>query len=392
MNINAVNVYKVNLPFKFTFSHFQKDARAADNIVVEILAHDQGLKGYGEGGPRPYVTGETQESAIRGVKSLCLNKLFPWHLEDVSQIWNFAYSATGAKNYNSALCALEMALLDLLARKENRNIVNYLPEDHSTHEVRYGGTVPMADRETVMPICEILKRFDIRHVRLKMGGNRAQNRRALEAIHQVMDPECDLRVDVNGGWDLEMAKEHTALIESYGVSVLEQPLMPEDPNWRELADILRPRKVKLMADESVCSMEDLEKALSDGHFDVINIRLSKCGGFSNSLRMINRIRTAGLGYQVGCQLGESGILSAAGRALCSISPDALYCDGSYDPFLLRENLTTKHVTFNHGGKAAPLKGPGLGVTVDQEKLRRFSNHFVTIEAPRSSLPGNARPS
>ena len=381
MNISAVNVYKVNLPFKFTFSHSQKDARAADNIVVEILAYERGLKGYGEGGPRPYVTGETQESAIRGVRFLCLNKLFPWHLEDVSQIWNFVDSATGAKNHNSALCALEMALLDLLARKENRNILDYLSEDHSTHEVRYGGTVPMADEEMVVLICQIVRRFDIRHVRLKMGRDRAQNRRALEAIRQVTDPRCDLRVDVNGGWGLDMAKQHTALIESYGVSVLEQPLMPEDPNWRQLADILRARKVKLMADESVCSMEDLEKAVSEGYFDVINVRLSKCGGFSNSLRMIDRIRTAGLRYQVGCQLGESGILSAAGRALCSISPDAIYCDGSYDPFLLRENLTTEHVTFNHGGKAAPLKGPGLGITVDQEKLRRFSDHFVTIQRP-----------
>ncbi|MBW1675257.1 MAG: hypothetical protein JRF30_02225 [Deltaproteobacteria bacterium] len=381
MKINAINVYRVNLPFKFTFSHSQKDARAADNIVVEILTCEQGLKGYGEGGPRPYVTGETQESAIRGVRFLCLNKLFPWDLDDVSQIWNFVYSATGEKNHNSALCALEMALLDLLARKENRNILDYLPGDHFTHEVRYGGTVPMADQEMVMLICQMLRRLDIRDVRLKMGGDGEQNRRGLEAIRQVMDRGCDLRVDVNGAWDLDMAKQHIALLESYGVSVLEQPLTPEDPNWRKLANILRARNVKLMADESVCSMEDLEKAVSEGHFDMINVRLSKCGGFSNSLKMINRIRATGLRYQVGCQLGESGILSAAGRALCAISPDALYCDGSYDPFLLRENLTTEHVTFNHGGKAAPLKGPGLGITVNLENLRQFSDHFITIQRP-----------
>jgi len=381
MKINAINVYKVNLPFKFTFSHSQKDARAADNIVVEILTYEQGLKGYGEGGPRPYVTGETQESAIRGVRFLCLNKLFPWNLDDVSQIWNFVYSATGEKNHNSALCALEMALLDLLARKENRNILDYLPRDYFTHEVRYGATVPIADQDTVFTICEVMRELDIKHVRLKMGRAFEQNRRALEAIRQVMDRGCDLRVDVNGAWDLDMAKQHVALLESYGVSVLEQPLMPEDPNWRKLANILRARNVKLMADESVCSMEDLEKAISEGHFDVINVRLSKCGGFSNSLKMINRIRATGLRYQVGCQLGESGILSAAGRALCAISPDAMYCDGSYDLFLLRENLTTEHVTFNHGGKAAPLKGPSLGITVNLENLRRFSDHFITIQRP-----------
>ncbi len=381
MNINAINVYKVNLPLKLTFSHSQKNARSVDNIVVEIVTYEQGLKGYGEGAPRPYVTGETQESAIRDVRLLSLNKLFPWDLDDVSQIWNFVDSATGEKHHNSALCAVEMGLLDLLARKENRNILDYLSADHFTHEVQYGGTVPVADQEAVDLICQMLRGFCISNARLKMGRDREQNRRALKAIRQVMDRGCDLRVDVNGAWDLDMAKQHLPLLESYEVSVLEQPLMPEDPNWRELADILKTRDVKLMADESVCSLEDLEKAISEGHFDLIHVRLSKCGGFSNTLKMIERIRTAGLNYQVGCQLGESGILSAAGRALCAISSDALYCDGSYDAFLLRENLTTEHVTFSHGGKAGPLKGPGLGITVNRENLKQFSDYFITIHSP-----------
>jgi muconate cycloisomerase len=214
-----------------------------------------------------------------------------------------------------------------------------------------------------------------------MGRDLGQNRASLKTARQVMDGGCELRVDVNGAWDLDMAKEHLPLLVSHGVSVLEQPLMPEDPNWRELADILRTRGVKLMADESVCSMEDLNKAMTEGYFDLINVRLSKCGGFSNSLKMIERIRDTGLTYQVGCQLGESGILSAAGRALCAISSDALYYDGSYDAFLLEGNLTTEHVTFGHGGKAIPLKEPGLGITVDKTSLDRFSDYVTTIERP-----------
>jgi muconate cycloisomerase len=111
------------------------------------------------------------------------------------------------------------------------------------------------------------------------------------------------------------------------------------------------------------------------------VRLSKCGGFFNSLKIIQRIRAAGLNFQVGCQLGESGILSAAGRALCAISSDALYFDGSYDAFLLEENLTTEHVTFNQGGRAVPIEGPGLGIQVDLENLKRFSDDPVAIQRP-----------
>jgi len=227
----------------------------------------------------------------------------------------------------------------------------------------------------------MLRAFHITDVRLKMGGDFEQNRGALEVVRQVFGLDCDLRVDVNGGWNLTQAKQHLPLLESFGVSILEQPLPPDDPAWGDLAAIQKTNNLRLMADESVCSMQDMEKAIADGHFDVINVRLSKCGGFSNSLKIIERTRAAGLNYQIGCQLGESGILSAAGRALCAVSSDALYCDGSYDAFLLQENLTTEHMTFSHGGKAAPLKGPGLGITVDAENLRRFSEYFITIQKP-----------
>jgi muconate cycloisomerase len=140
-----------------------------------------------------------------------------------------------------------------------------------------------------------------------------------------------------------------------------------------------PKNLRLMADESVCSTADMEDAIAEGYFDIINVRLSKCGGFHSSLKIIARIRNAGLHYQVGCQLGESGILSAAGRALCAVSSDALYCDGSYDAFLLQDNISTEHLTFNHAGRAAPLKGPGLGITVNRESLNRFSDSFVTTK-------------
>jgi len=379
MKISSINVHKVTLPFRFTFSHSQKDAQSVDNIVVEILTDERGLTGYGEGGPRPYVTGETQDTAIRAVKLLCLDDRFPWELDHVKQIQAFVESATGTKSHNAALCALEMALLDLLGQKETKNVLHYLPRDYATDNIRYGGAVPIADQNMVLAMCRKIKEFDIADVRLKMGRDFRQNRIGIETLRQVLGMDCDVRVDVNGDWDLTLAKQHLPLLGFHGVSILEQPLPPYDNGWKELLTMAKPKNLKFMADESVCSMEDMEAAISDGHFDVINIRLSKCGGFFNSLQIMQRIRDARLSYQVGCQLGESGILSAAGRALCVASSDALYYDGSYDAFLLKENLTAKHVTFGHGGKAGPLKGHGLGIKVNPENLKRFSDQVVSIE-------------
>jgi muconate cycloisomerase len=77
-------------------------------------------------------------------------------------------------------------------------------------------------------------------------------------------------------------------------------------------------------------------------------------------------------FQIGCQLGESGLLSAAGRALGLVCRDALYYDGSYDAFLLSENLTTENVAFGAGGAGKELPGNGLGVEVDRDRLLNMS--------------------
>ena len=83
-------------------------------------------------------------------------------------------------------------------------------------------------------------------------------------------------------------------------------------------NLLKPCELKaliLMAIESARTLHEVESLVEEGHYNMINVRLSKCGGFRRSLRIIDFLRGKGVPYQVACQLGESGILSAAGRAL-----------------------------------------------------------------------------
>jgi len=83
-------------------------------------------------------------------------------------------------------------------------------------------------------------------------------------------------------------------------------------------------------------------------------------------------------FQIGCQLGESGILSSAGRVLGLLCCDAQYYDGSYDTLLLGDNVTFEDVCFGPGGEAGPLGGPGLGVEVDDKRIRRLCNGASTL--------------
>ena len=127
-----------------------------------------------------------------------------------------------------------------------------------------------------------------------------------------------------------------------------------------------------MLDESLCGYPDAQSAVDHGTADILNVRLSKCGGIFPSLRIIALARRSGLGIQLGCHPGETSLLSAAGRHLASRVAGLRYVEGSYDRHILGANLTRHDVTFGYGGRAQPLSGPGLGVEVDPALLETMT--------------------
>ena len=236
-----------------------------------------------------------------------------------------------------------------------------------------------------MELCELIRKLRINQLRIKMDRDFTRNRESIETVTLAFGDDCDLRIDPNCAWDRHLALKHMPLIKKHNVKIVEEPMMKGDPDFVEFAKIMQTNGVMLMACESAPTVKDVERIIQEGYYQVINIKLSRNGGFRRSLRSIDCIRKNGLSFQIGCTIGESGILSAAGRALCLLCKDAMYYDGSYDQFLLKENITTKHVSFGPGGKAGPLDGPGLGVVINKESLMRLSNgsSSVTISNPLS---------
>ena len=135
-----------------------------------------------------------------------------------------------------------------------------------------------------------------------------------------------------------------------------------------LADVRKQIKTPVMLDESLCGEVDAEKAVKNGWCDLFNLRLSKCGGFIPSLRLAQLAKRHGLSYQLGCQVGETAILSAAGRHFATSGADIRYLEGSYDRPLVWERLSKEDITFRRNGKAPALIGCGLGVAIDPARV------------------------
>jgi len=379
MKIDQINIHKVHLPFSLDFSHSRKKGPSVNNILVEIIADQGKTKGYGEGAPRLYVTGESQESVTHDISDFSRRDSFPWELNDVTQIWAFLDSLPNGKEHNAAICALEISLLDALAKSQHSHIMEFFPKDFSTDMVYYGAAIPVSNKERIVEVCRFIGKMGITKLRLKMGQDFEQNHQAIKSVEQVFGEDLELRVDINGAWDRELALKHIPLMEADKVKVVEQPMMPDDPGIAEFAEAMKNSGTVLMADESACSLEDIKTILKDGHYRMVNVKLSKCGGFRNALLIADHLRQNGISFQIGCQLGESGVLSAAGRVLCLLCGDATYYDGSYDAFLLKDNITAENVSFGSGGKAGPIEGVGLGVDVSVQSLKHLSNNCISLK-------------
>jgi L-Ala-D/L-Glu epimerase len=380
MHLDTVIAHHVKLPFSFDFSHSLRKRSYVNNIIVEIIADQGKIVGHGEGAPRSYVTGESINSAVESIRRFTQHKRFPRELVDISQIWDLVDGITNGKKHNSAVCALETALLDLLGKNQNRYIRDYFSKNFMTDNIHYGAAIPLDSLEKVTDMCRLIKTLKINTLRLKLGKNIEHNKTMLETVRLVFGDDYDLRVDINCGWNNQLAVMHIPLLKEYNVKAIEQPMMPDDPDIADFAHRLQQAGVILMADESACSLEDVQKIVSKNHYKMINIRLSKCGGFRNSLKMIDYLRLNGISFQIGCQLGESGVLSAAGRVLCLLCRDAVYYDGSYDQFLLKKNVTAENVSFDSRGKAGPLNRPGLGVAVNSKDLKTVCCDSIIISS------------
>ncbi len=385
MKIDQVKIHRINLPFLFDFSHSLRKRSHVNNIIVEIIAEQGEIIGFGEGAPRSYVTGESPESTSKSIRYFIQQNTFPRELNDISQIWHFIDDITRGKEQNAAICAIETALLDALGKSQDRYITDYFSKDFIADNIHYGAAIPLDNHQKIMELCRLIKKMKINTLRLKLGKDFEQNKEIVETVDSVFRGDHDLRVDINCAWNRKLAFEHIPLIKKYKIKVVEQPMMPKDPDIADFAGRMQTDGVILMADESACSLVDIKKIAEEGYYKMINVRLSKCGGFRNSLKIIDFLRTQGILFQVGCQLGESGILSAAGRALCLLCRDAVYYDGSYDEFMLKENTTFENVSFEPGGKAGPLNSPGLGVKVDSQRLRNILSYDSEIISISSSI-------
>jgi muconate cycloisomerase len=388
MRVSELTVYHVLIPLRKSVRHASHARTDTDSLVVRCRL-DNGQVGWGEGLPREYVTGETIDTAWQLLQATDLRSQLSgsWSglAEAVQTLDRFQLTRPAADDRdcfgNSVRCAIELSILDAACRAERRPlsaVTALLPETTPVRadydRVRYGAVFTAMSLYAQFRRAFNLRLFGFRAAKVKTGVEGVNDAAMLRRLRFLLGRRFDLRIDANEAWTCQNLEAKLAPLLPYGITSVEQPVPHEQVDG--LAPLRGRVGVPLMLDESLCSLTDGRRAIERGTCDLFNIRISKCGGFLNSLRLASLAHNAGLGYQLGCQVGETGILSAAGRHFATSVANIRYLEGSFDRFLVRERLTVEDITFGYGGMAPALRGDGLGVTVDESAVARVAQREV----------------
>lgn len=383
MRLVRLAAIHARIPLRRDVKHASHARRENDTLLIAATL-DDGTVGWGEALPRPYVTGETIESCFDILRATELSQLS-------GTIANLAAAVTRCRELrlptrpagtrecfgNAVQCAVELAVLDAVTRAEGvpfSRVVEHVPEAtplrRSVPFVRYSVAIMSVRpwKEAASALAYRLYGFE--QCKVKVGVPGQDEPASLRRIRRFAGSQMDIRVDANEAWSPDEVERRVAALKSFGITSVEQPV--PHANVNALANIRPQIGLPLMLDESLCSLEDADRAIEQGLCDLFNIRLSKCGGFINSLLLAAKARDAGLGFQLGCMVGETGILSAAGRHFACSVDGLRYLEGSFDRHLVAERLTREDLTFGKGGLAPALARPGLGVTIDQHAIDRVA--------------------
>ncbi len=369
MRIVSLTAFEIQIPFRLTFRHALA-ARSGGHGILVRAEDDAGNIGFGECVPRSYVTGETPASVLAALQGHLaagyLGRSFASFEALVAGIESTL--TTLPRTEHAAFCALELALLDLAGRGFGKSVGELLGPT-SAEEVEYSGVVSAEGVQAGKQWIQAIRGLGFRRVKFKIGVDEAADLEVLRIARAELGPDCRLRVDANCAWDAETALRRLDALIPFALEAVEQPVRGEDYaglKW------LKPRSpVPVIVDESLASRADADRLISEDGCHGFNLRISKCGGLVNTMALRELAVRAGLRFQLGAQVGETAILSAAGRHFASRSPDLLFAEGSFGTMLLEADIATEGLEFGARGFAPRLVGNGLGITIDPARVAPF---------------------
>ncbi len=362
MKITDIRLGMISVPLRVPFKTALRSVDSVEDVIVEIHT-DSGAIGYGEAPPTGVITGDTTGAIIGAVNDHIKKTLIGRDVDDFEDLMN-ALQGCILKN-TSAKAAVDMALWDLYGQLYH--IPVYKLMGGARKSIVTDITISVNDPDEMVRDAQnaIERGYDC--LKVKVGKEPEKDIARLSAIRQAVPAGTCIRIDANQGWTSKEAVRILNGMQERGLDIefVEQPVPAHDLDG--LKYVTEHSYVPVLADESVFSPADALKIMQMGAADLVNIKLMKCGGLYNALKIVSAAEVYGVECMIGCMLEAKISVNAAVHLACAKKIiTKIDLDG---PVLCKEDPIIGGAVFDE--KLITVSDePGLGIKgIEEGKIR-----------------------
>ena len=362
MKITEVRLGMISVPLRVPFKTALRSVNSVEDVVVEIHT-DTGAVGYGEAPPTGVITGDTTGSIIGAIRDHIAKTIIGRDVDDFEDLM-IALNACIQKN-TSAKAAVDMALWDLYGQLYRVPVYKLM--GGARKSIVTDITISVNDPDEMVRDAQnaIARGYDC--LKVKVGKEPEKDIARLSAIRAAVPKETLIRIDANQGWTPKEAVRILNGMQERGLDIefVEQPVKAHD--FDGLKYVTERSYVPVLADESVFSPQDALTIMQMGAADLVNIKLMKCGGLYNALKIASAAEVYGVECMIGCMLEAKISVNAAVHLACAKQIiTRVDLDGpvlcSEDPILGGAVFNEKDITVSDE--------PGLGIKgIEPGKIR-----------------------
>ena len=362
MKITTVEAIPLAIPYRRPFAFASGKVTAADHVLVRITT-DDGLVGHGEAPPRPYTYGETAASIVAAVRDLFAPVLVgadPFARERIR-----ADLARTVAN-NAARGAIDVALWDLVGQACGQPVHVLL--GHAADDVRVAHMIGLGTpAEMAADAVEMSDEYGVEAFKVKVGRDLGHDLAAVRELRRELGDAVELYADANRGWDADTAIVAARRLDDLGVTMLEEPNPADDVLGRRR--IVRESPIPIVGDESTITLGGVARSLLDGDSQSISVKVARTG-FTDSAKIVGLCEGLGVTAMIGNQI--DGMLgSVASTALgCGLRALARHPVEVTNHLLMTDDVLAEPPVIADG-RASARQAPGLGVTIDPDKLAHY---------------------
>lgn len=355
MKIIDIKTENIKIPLVTPFKTALRTTDHVDDIIVRVFT-DTGMVGYGEAPPTAVITGDTKPSIVGAIEDFIKPSIIGMQIDDLDGIMFKLHHCI--KKNTSAKAAVDMAVYDLFAQQCNMPLYKVL--GGGRNEITTDLTISVNPVDVMVNDAKKAVAEGFRILKIKVGKDGRGDVERMKAIRLAVGDDILLRVDANQGWGAKQAVSIISKMEAEGLDIelVEQPTPADD--FEGLKYVTNSVRTPILADESVFSVRDAVKLITERAADLINIKLMKTGGIHEALKICALAETYEIECMAGCMLESKIAVSAAahlaaGRRIITKAD----LDGpalcKYDPYTGGPQYLNERIVMNETN--------GLGITL-----------------------------